>query len=457
MELDTTKLKQAGFRKTVSHDNCVVLDIGSGSFPRYIEVRPPGDDGSRMTAIWNGSLDLAVNDKVVCIEYSGNLIWRVQDKGGGDSGIDSHRVSKLWESNFGAVALEADANGNVTLNGTRTLTIPTDLIHGGDADTKIGFDTDKQVYTLGGKVLLQMTNTIQDLVEIGDVGGGGDVDINFNNFQMFLQGSNGNLSLNSALRTFRLNIGDHSSGNRIMVQNGEEFALGMVNGSGNKTAWMGATTDGDYQFSDQSGIRLVSVLNNGAIEIPEISAPGAGAVNTARLFARDDGGGDTELCVRFSAGLIQVIAPLEFGGISVEENSTQTSIVSSGVAVQVIIFDTNEAANGATPDHTNDHITVSKDGTYLVICSLTATSIAGPAAKFHFEAKKNNGTTHLSGIHADVDKAGGGNDTATVTMSGLVILSSGDTIELWVANETNTQNIIVEDANLAITMAGVNA
>ena len=113
MELDTTKLKQAGFRKTVSHDNCVVLDIGSGSFPRYIEVRPPGDDGSRMTAVWDGSLDLAVNDKVIAVEYGGNPIWRIQSKGGADSGTGSVRVSKVWESDFGAVALTADADGDI--------------------------------------------------------------------------------------------------------------------------------------------------------------------------------------------------------------------------------------------------------------------------------------------------------------------------------------------------------
>ncbi len=115
MELDTTKLRQAGFRKTVTHDNCIVLDIGTGSYPRYIEVRPPGDDGSRMTAIWDGSLDLAVNDKVKCIEYSGNAIWAISAMGGADSGVGKIRVDKVWESDFGNVALQADATGQIEI------------------------------------------------------------------------------------------------------------------------------------------------------------------------------------------------------------------------------------------------------------------------------------------------------------------------------------------------------
>jgi hypothetical protein len=196
MEFDTTKLKQAGFRKTVSHDNCIVLDIGSGSFPRYIDVRPPGDDGSRMTALWDGSLNLAVNDTVICDEYSGNPIWRIKSKGGSDSGADSVSVSKLYESDFDNVALEADASGNLTINGTGTLTIPTDLIHAGDTDTKLSFTDDQWDLTVGGVNMIRATETAQDTLRLGDVAATGDVDIYFNgNNQMVLRGSDGTLGV----------------------------------------------------------------------------------------------------------------------------------------------------------------------------------------------------------------------------------------------------------------------
>jgi hypothetical protein len=46
----------------------------------------------------------------------------------------------------------------------------------------------------------------------------------------------------------------------------------------------------------------------GAIEFEEMTAPGAGAANTARLFAQDNGAGKTQLAVRFNTGAIQIIA-----------------------------------------------------------------------------------------------------------------------------------------------------
>jgi hypothetical protein len=253
MELNTTKLKQAGFRKTVSHDNCVVLDIGSGTFPRYIEVRPPGDDGSRMTALWDGSLDLAVNDKVIADEYSGNPIWRIVSKGGNDSGAGSVRVSKVWESDFGAVALQADATGQIevgkttgpdakfevldtagaqlrltfedgvkfsdfTVDTSHNLTIDPSstgkillnstvkiidkIEHQGDIDTNISFTDDKIAFDSGAINLLALTEDTQNLVEIGDVAGGGDVDVNINNGDMFIEGSSGAVGVNNTSITF---------------------------------------------------------------------------------------------------------------------------------------------------------------------------------------------------------------------------------------------------------------
>jgi len=512
MELDTTKLRQSGFRKTVSHDNCVVLDIKTGSFPRYIEVRPPGDDGSRMTALWDGSLDLAVNDKVICIEYSGNPIWRVDVMGGGDSGAGKVRVDKLWASDFTSVSVQTDATDNVTLN-TGTLTLPSDIIHLGDTDTKISFTDDKISFDAGALNLLALTETAQNLVEIGDVAGGGDVDVSLNNGGFFLRGSDTHAALGpnaspQAVSTLniqenqnaatRLNIRNATAGTaaqaqiRILNDLNSAFQVGVTSslfttsgeltaddaffqslggidlvvraiGAGNIKLGTNATvrqyiaSDGKIGLNGVTSPSTAVDMGAGALEMDEMTTPAAGAVNTARLFSRDDGSGDTEFCIRFNSGLIQVIAPLEFGGISVIENATQTTISTAGVAVQITIFDTNEPANGTAPDHTNDHITVNKTGTYLITCAVTLISISGAGAKFHLDIRKNNGATIVGQIHTDRNMSGGGSDAGSATMSGLAVLSSGDTIETWVINETNTQNVIVEDINLAITMVGVNA
>jgi hypothetical protein len=133
----------------------------------------------------------------VDVEYFPNYrLYRVFGVSlGGTATTGGLRVDKIYDSVFGAVALQADAGGNLTLNGTRTLTIPTDLIHAGDPDNKLSFTDDQIEATVGGLSMLKLTETTQDLVEIGDTAGAGDVDINFNNGQMFLEGATGNFGI----------------------------------------------------------------------------------------------------------------------------------------------------------------------------------------------------------------------------------------------------------------------
>lgn len=118
LSLDLTKFEAAAKKKVRSHDNCTVLDldpesVGSTVYPRMIEVRPPGDDGPRQFARWDGGLNLAVNDKVLCKEFD-NAVWVVEAMGGDSSGAGLVRVSDVWDSGFAAVAWAADASGNLT-------------------------------------------------------------------------------------------------------------------------------------------------------------------------------------------------------------------------------------------------------------------------------------------------------------------------------------------------------
>jgi len=87
--------------------------------------------------------------------------------------IDGTRVSKLVSPDgLTDPVLSADNSGDVTLAGTGDLIVPDLIIHAGDIDNNIAFTDDKQAYTVGGLVALQLTETTQDLVEIGDVAGG---------------------------------------------------------------------------------------------------------------------------------------------------------------------------------------------------------------------------------------------------------------------------------------------
>lgn len=203
--LNTEKLTQAAIRKLTPHDNCKVINLDPfslGTFPRMIELRLPGDDGAVQTALWDGSLDLAVDDFVIADEYAGQTVWRISSMGGGDSGAGKVRVSKVWASDFSSVSLQTDASDNVTIN-TGTLTLPSDIIHLGDTDTKISFTDDDIEFTVGALSMLKLTETGQDLITLGS--GSGDVDIDFNG-DMFLQGSSGNFGVNELSPEEKLHV-----------------------------------------------------------------------------------------------------------------------------------------------------------------------------------------------------------------------------------------------------------
>lgn len=99
-------------------------------------------------------------------------------------------------------------------------------------------------------------------------------------------------------------------------------ATGFVQGRREITARVGAATRtaiGDtYGFAGiamgdladtalyRADAGIVGVAN--VFHFAEQADPAAGAANSARLYARDNGSGKTQLCVRFNTGAIQVIA-----------------------------------------------------------------------------------------------------------------------------------------------------
>jgi hypothetical protein len=113
----------------------------------------------------------------------------------------------------------------------------------------------------------------------------------------------------------------------------KQTAIGMESGQSSATQVDGITTVGyravagaanatalGYQArADHSGgvalgdnttttaINQVEIAGR-HIEMVEMTAPSAGAANSARLFARDNGSGKTQLCVQFATGAVQVIA-----------------------------------------------------------------------------------------------------------------------------------------------------
>jgi len=149
--------------------------------------------------------------------------------------------------------------------------------------------------------------------------------------------------------------------------------------------------------------------------------------------------------LRKAAGDLRPFEPNVYGEISAVSNSTETVIVAQGTAVQVLIFDTNGCNNRLTPDHTNDHLTIVDPGCYKIDVAATVNSVGGAGSRFEMTVRKNNGSTQVGALHVDRNIEGGGGSSGSVSMTGLADLVAGDTLEVWVENETNTANYILED------------
>ncbi len=143
------------------------------------------------------------------------------------------------------------------------------------------------------------------------------------------------------------------------------------------------------------------------------------------------------------------LAVSSFACISVTDNVNPITLA-VGVPSQILDFDTNGPSFRATPDHTNDHITIVLTGDYLVVVSATVNSIAGAASRFELTVKKNNGATTIVGLHVDRNIAGGGGNSGSVGVSGIVTFTAGDTVEVFIENETNNQNYIIENITLTV-------
>ncbi len=241
-----------------------------------------------------------------------------------------------------------DEDAVVTIN---NLIVEDAITHRDDADTKISFTDDKQTYTVGGLVALQITETTQDLVEIGDVAGGGDWDVNFNAGQMFLRGSDGFLGMNTITPSAQFDLansgvvvarfGDGLAGVQVEMDGAAASVRDWIYSTAGVKRWqlrVDATAEGGGNAgsnfalvarTDAGGLLGHALLverstqnvrigastlpntrldiGNGAIELAEMTAPGGGAVNTARVYA-DDSGGKTRLMVVFNTGAAQQLA-----------------------------------------------------------------------------------------------------------------------------------------------------
>lgn len=120
---------------------------------------------------------------------------------------------------------------------------------------------------------------------------------------------------------------------------------------------------------------------------------------------------------------------------------------------QITAFDTDGENNGATPDHTNDHITILTAGKYSASFHWCG---HGPAAAhdWDFHLAKNNNFAQFNNLTAHLTSPTTQKDTS-VSCMGIIDLAVDDTIELWVKRTSAGNNIVLTTDTCGITLTQI--
>lgn len=204
--------------QTISKSGSTVsLSNGGGSFSDDV------DDAD--ASVTNELQSLSISGSTLSIS-SGNSVVIPAGTPAGSSGYIQYNTSGNFdaESNLFWDAIN-NRLGIVNSAPDRTLTVNGDLgvnhyiYHNNDPDNFYYFLPDQQTATVGGEMLLVLTEGTQDFVKLGD---GGDVDINLNN-NLFVEGLNGFVGIGTTTPTNALTIFPSSAD--IVFENGASCYL----------------------------------------------------------------------------------------------------------------------------------------------------------------------------------------------------------------------------------------
>jgi hypothetical protein len=139
-----------------------------------------------------------------------------------------------------------------------------------------------------------------------------------------------------------------------------------------------------------------------------------------------------------------------FGNVSVAAGATpQGSLGNTGI--KLTCFDTDGQARHTTPDASNDQITVSYDGIYLAILTVSFTGTTNTTYQFELGV---NGVAASSGCAER--KIGNTNDIGSASAQTLLSLTSGQIVTALVSiiEAPVAQTITVKHADLTLKRIG---
>jgi hypothetical protein len=146
---------------------------------------------------------------------------------------------------------------------------------------------------------------------------------------------------------------------------------------------------------------------------------------------------------------------LPYAQIYEEDGVGTLALAAQDTFYQVTSFSANGESNDATPDHTNDHITIGKAGRYLVQFWVHFEQSVGTSNVFDFHVQKNNGATDFP--QTSGHRNGGTGIVGSTGGTGILDLANGDTIELWVERldgGATSKTLTFRALSLVVTMIG---
>lgn len=216
--------------------------------------------------------------------------------------------------------------------------------------------------------------------------------------------------------------------------------------------------------SVDSTIGNATITNKYGLWLHHATSGGAGTIiNHYGIKIDDIAYGTNKWAIKTGTGLVELGddiiftgsgSGLSYGEISAHDNATATTLAAQDTFYQVTIFDTDGVSNLTTPDHTNDHITVSLAGVYKVECTISSSSANSNSYDYH--VKINNGATQFLNLttHRNTSVANG---LGACTISGLVTLSANDTVELWIQRSDGgavSKSITINAVTLSLFQVG---
>jgi hypothetical protein len=146
---------------------------------------------------------------------------------------------------------------------------------------------------------------------------------------------------------------------------------------------------------------------------------------------------------------------LPYGGISGHAVADAITSVAQNDWDQIVGFNANDDAQSMTPDHTNDHITITEAGYYLATISWSGRTAAVPH-DWEFYLCKNNNAAQFNNVATYVTTVTAAR-VVSVSVTGVVSLAASDTIELWTKRTSAGANIVLTTEHCVISLLQVGS